>query len=79
MWKLGLHEPETWIMAGTSSSTIFSKKGYQGAVGERHARPHCPRGVGVRLQPTKPSVASFPAGVPRSASCSGGGLLFNEG
>ena len=55
-WKTGLQLLETCTMAGTSSSTIFSNRGYQYrsvSGGEVHFPP---LGSGLRLQPTKPSL-----------------------
>jgi hypothetical protein len=50
-----LHEPETWTIAGTSSSTIFSKNGYQDRSVSGWAVQCPPDGSGFRLQPTKPN------------------------
>ena len=57
-WKLGLQEPETWIIAGTSSSTIFSKKGYQARSVSGGPVQWPPDGSGLRLHPMKPSSAT---------------------
>ena len=53
-----MHELETWIIAGTSSSTIASYSGNQyGSVsGGEVQKP--PDGSGLRLHPTKPSVST---------------------
>ena len=55
MCTAGLHEVDTWIMAGTSSSTIFSYSGNQYSSVSGGDVHHAPDGSGFRLQPTKPS------------------------
>ncbi|MNY32215.1 hypothetical protein D3C86_1664170 [compost metagenome] len=55
VWKQALQDPETWIIAGTSSSIIFSKNGYQARSVSGGAVQCPPEGSGLRLQPTKPS------------------------
>ena len=55
MCAAGLHEVDTWIIAGTSSSVIFSYSGnqYSSVIGGELQKP--PAGSGFRLQPRKPS------------------------
>jgi hypothetical protein len=53
-----LHELETWIIAGTSSSVIASKSENHDASVSGGERQWPPEGSGLRLQPTKPSSST---------------------
>lgn len=58
VWKAGLHEVLTWIMAGMSYATMASYSGYQLRSVSGGAVQLPPDGSGLRLTVTAPSSST---------------------